>query len=117
MPAAFGDDPALLTGEHVFPWLFEDFGALAPLREAAELLAAHEWPRLYDPDRLAANEVPAAAAIYAEDPYVERAFSEETAAHIRGLRPWLTNEYEHNGLRADGERILGRLIDLARGRA
>ena len=44
-------------------------------------------------------------------------FSEETAAHIRGLRPWLTNEYEHNGLRADGERVLGRLIDLARGRA
>ena len=49
--------------------------------------------------------------------YVERAFSEETAAQIRGLRTWITNEYEHNGLRADGERILGRLIDLARGRA
>ena len=55
--------------------------------------------------------------IYADDMYVERAFSEETAAQIRGLRPWVTNEYEHNGLRADGERILGRLIDLARGRA
>ena len=27
------------------------------------------------------------------------------------------NEYEHNGLRADGERVLGRLIDLVRGRA
>ena len=39
------------------------------------------------------------------------------AAHIRGLRPWLTNEHEHNGLRADGARILGHLIDLARGRA
>ena len=48
---------------------------------------------------------------------VERAFSEETAARVKGLRPWLTDEYEHNGLRADGERILGRLIDLARGRA
>ena len=33
-----------------------------------------------------------------------------------GLRPWVTNEYEHNGLRADGERVLGRLIALARGR-
>ena len=97
--------------------MFEDYGALAPLREAADLLAAHEWPRLYDPDRLAANEVPVAAAIYAEDMYVERAFSEETAAAIRGLRPWLTNEHEHNGLRADGARILGHLIDLARGRA
>ena len=49
--------------------------------------------------------------------YVERAFSEETAALIGGLRPWITNEYDHDGLRVDGERILGRLIDLARGRA
>jgi pimeloyl-ACP methyl ester carboxylesterase len=110
-------EPDALTGEHVFPWMFEDFGALAPLRDAAHALAEREWPRLYDPDRLAANEVPAAAAIYARDMYVDRALSEETAARIRGLRPWLTSEYEHNGLRADGGRILGRLIDLARGRA
>ena len=117
MPEAFRADATLLTGEHVFPWLFEDYGALAPLREAAEILAAHEWPRLYDPDRLAENAVPAAAAIYTEDPYVERVFSEETAGAIRGLRPWVTSEYDHNGLRVDGDRILGRLIDLARGRA
>jgi len=38
-------------------------------------------------------------------------------AAIRGLRPWITNEFVHNGLRADGERVLGRLIDMARGRA
>jgi hypothetical protein len=57
-----------------------------------------------------------AAAIYADDPYVERAFSEETAGLVRGMRAWVTNEYDHNGLRADGGRILGRLIDLARGR-
>ena len=49
--------------------------------------------------------------------YVEREFSELTAREIRGLRSWVTNEYEHNGLRVDGERILGRLLDLARGRA
>jgi pimeloyl-ACP methyl ester carboxylesterase len=117
LPAAYQDEPELFVGEHVYPWMFEEYGALAPLREAADLLAAREWPGLYDPDRLAANEVPVAAAIYAEDMYVERAFSEETASLIRGLRPWLTNEYEHNALRADGERVLGRLIDLARGRA
>jgi pimeloyl-ACP methyl ester carboxylesterase len=117
LPAAYADDPALMTGEHVYPWMFEQMGALAPLREAAELLAAHEWPRLYDAGVLATNDVPVAAAVYAEDMYVERAFSEETAAAVRGLRPWVTNEYEHNGLRADGGRILGRLIDLVRGRA
>jgi pimeloyl-ACP methyl ester carboxylesterase len=107
----------LFTGEHVYPWMFEDYGALAPLRQAADALAERDWPRLYDPDRLAANEVPVAAAIYADDMYVPRELSEETAALVRGLRPWITNEYEHNGLRVDGERVLGRLIDLARGRA
>ncbi len=106
----------MLTGEHVYPWMFEEYGALAPLREAAHLLAEREWPRLYDPDTLAQNEVPTAALIYAEDMYVERSFSEETAARIHGLRFWLTNEYEHNGLRVDGHRILGRLLDLARGK-
>jgi len=116
LPADF-DAPDLFTGEHVYPWMFEDYGALRPLRDAADLLAEHEWPRLYDDDVLRGNEVPAAAAIYLEDMYVERAFSEETASQIRGLRTWATNEYQHNGLRVDGERILGRLLDLARGRA
>ncbi|WP_369637997.1 hypothetical protein [Nocardia sp. JMUB6875] len=48
--------------------------------------------------------------------YVERRFSEETARLIPTLRPWITNEYEHNGLRASGDHVLGRLIDLVRGR-
>jgi hypothetical protein len=105
------------TAEHVFPWMWEDYGALGSHGAAAQLLAEHPWPRLYDADRLRHNEVPVAATIYVNDLYVERAFAEETAATIRGLRPWITNELEHNGLRADGERVLGRLIDLVRGRA
>jgi pimeloyl-ACP methyl ester carboxylesterase len=117
LPAEYEDDPTLFTGEHVYPWMFEEVGGLLPLREAADFLAAHDWPRLYDAERLAANEVPVAAAVYAEDMYVERVLSEETAARIRGLRLWLTNEHEHNALRADGGRVLGHLIDLARGRA
>jgi pimeloyl-ACP methyl ester carboxylesterase len=117
LPSDYEREPELFFGEHVYPWMFEDYGALAPLRDAADILAEHEWPRLYDPERLRSNEVPVAAAIYAEDMYVERALSEQTAAQIRGLRAWLTNEYEHNGLRADGARVLGHLIDLARGRA
>jgi pimeloyl-ACP methyl ester carboxylesterase len=104
-----------LTAEHIFRWMFQA-PSLAPLREAAELLAARDWPRLYDPAALGRNEVPGVAAVYAEDPYVERAFSERTAAAIPGLRVWLTSEYDHDGLRRDGERVLGRLLDLARGR-
>jgi pimeloyl-ACP methyl ester carboxylesterase len=110
------EDETIFTGEMVYPWLFEDVELLRPLREAADLLAeAEDWPKLYDAARLRENEVPAAAAIYAEDMYVEREFSEQTAATIRGLKPWLTNAYEHNGLRVDGGRILGRLLALARG--
>jgi uncharacterized protein involved in copper resistance len=97
--------------------MFEEYGALAPLREAAGLLAEFEWPRLYDAGVLAHNEVPVAAAIYADDMYVEREFSEETAALIRGARAWVTTEFEHNGLRASGDRVLGHLLDLVRGRA
>jgi pimeloyl-ACP methyl ester carboxylesterase len=117
LPPEFDDDPGLFTGEHVYPWMFEDYSELAPLREAAQLLAGHEWPFLYDPEVLATNDVPCAAAIYTDDMYVERAFSEETAARIPGMRTWVTSEYDHNGLRADGARVLGHLVDLVRGRA
>jgi pimeloyl-ACP methyl ester carboxylesterase len=115
-PADYEHEVELFTGEHVYPWMFEDYRALRPLRAAAELLAEHPWPALYDVDALRTNEVPAAAAVYAEDMYVESRFSEETARSVRGMRYWLTNEYEHNALRADGARVLDHLIELARGR-
>jgi pimeloyl-ACP methyl ester carboxylesterase len=105
------------TAEHVFPWMWEDYAGLRPQREAADALAEHPWPALYDADRLRHNEVPVAATIYVNDLYVERDFAEETAATIRGIRTWQTDEFEHNGLRADGERVFGRLVDLLRGRA
>ena len=70
--------------------MFEDYGALAPLRDAGHLLAQREWPRLYDVDALRDNRVPVAAAIYADDMYVERTFSERTAAVIPGLRASIT---------------------------
>jgi pimeloyl-ACP methyl ester carboxylesterase len=116
-PAEFEEHPEWFTGEHILPWMFDDYGALTAARETAGELAAVDWPRLYDEDVLRANTVPVAAAIYTEDLYVERAFSEETAALVPGMRAWVTSEYDHNGLRVDGERILDRLLDLVRGRA
>ena len=107
----------LLGGEHVFPWMWDDYAGLHAHREAARLLAEHAWPRLYDPDRLARNEVPVAATVYVDDMYVDRSLAETTVQQVRGLRAWITNEYAHNGLRADGERIVGRLLDMVRGRA
>ncbi len=107
------DRPVLFTGEMVYPWLFEDFRELQPLREAAELLAAYaDWPPLYSREALAHNRVPAAAVIYYDDMYVDRDFAAATAAHIPHLAVWITNEYAHNGLRAAGDVILDRLLAL-----
>ena len=84
--------------------------------EAADLLAAHEWPTLYDADALRAADVPGAAAVYYDDAYVPREHSMATAALLPRLRTWVTSEYEHNGLRASGEGVLDHLLDLAAGR-
>jgi hypothetical protein len=105
------------TGEMIYPWMFDEYKSLVPLREVAELLAQRsDWSMLYDPARLASNKVPGAAAIYADDMFVPRVYSEPTASAIGGMKAWITNEFEHNGLRTDGERVFGRLVDLVRNR-
>ncbi|GAB2910238.1 alpha/beta fold hydrolase [Streptomyces heilongjiangensis] len=110
-----GDGPLLFTGESVHPWMFENDPALRPLRETAEDLARERgWEPLYDPDRLAVNEVPVAAAVYHDDMYVDTAHSLRTARAVRGLRTWVTDEFEHDGVRAGGPRVLDRLLALAR---
>jgi len=117
MPEQFAEDRTWFTGEHLFPWTFTDARELAPLAAAADLLAQREWPRLYDEEVLGSVDVPCAAAVYAEDAYVDRELSLETARLVPTMRTWVTNEYEHNGLRADGGRILDRLIQMVRGTA
>jgi pimeloyl-ACP methyl ester carboxylesterase len=110
-----GDAPLLFTGEMVFPWAFDLDPALQPLAEAAELLAQRDdWPPLYDSGQLGRTDIPVAAAIYFDDMYVPRELSLQTAAQIRGLRYWITNEFEHDGLRASEGRVLDRLIGMAR---
>jgi pimeloyl-ACP methyl ester carboxylesterase len=113
-----GTAPLLFTGEMIYPWMIDADPALRPLREAADLLAERDdWPPLYDPSRLAANEVPVAAAVYYDDMYVDREFSMRTASAIRGLRTWVTSEYEHDGLRVSSGAVLDRLIRMGRGLA
>lgn len=103
-----------LTGEMIYPWMFDEIRALRPFAAAASELAAMDgWPPLYDPVRLAANTVPVAALIYHDDMYVDAALSLETAERVGNVRVWVTNEFEHDGLRVAGDRIIPRLIDLA----
>jgi len=113
-----GDQPLLFTGEMIYPWMFDLDPVLRPLRAAADALAAREdWPPLYDAARLAASDVPAAAAVYFHDMYVPRELSLSTAAAVGGLQAWVTSEYEHDGLRVSNGAVLDRLIALTRGLA
>jgi pimeloyl-ACP methyl ester carboxylesterase len=102
--------PLLLTGEMIYPWMFEEVAALRPFRAAAEALAAwDDWPDLYDLDVLARNEVPVEAAVYHDDMFVDAGLSLETAAHVGSTDAWVTNEFEHDGLRTGD--VLARLHD------
>ena len=115
-PAVRGSTPLYFTGEMIYPWMIDADPVLRPLREAADILAERaDWPPLYDPARLAANDVPAAAAVYYNDMYVDRELSMPTARAIRGLRTWVTSEYEHDGLRVSDGAVLDRLIGMVRG--
>jgi pimeloyl-ACP methyl ester carboxylesterase len=107
------DDLPRAHAEMVLPELFDVVAELRPLRGAAELLARKDdWPALYDPAVLERNRVPIAAVAYADDLYVPLAFSQETAARVPNVRLWVTNELEHDGLRADGARVFARLQEL-----
>jgi len=110
-------DPLLFTGEMMYPWMFEQIAALKPFAAAADILAGtDDWPILYDRTRLAANEVPVLAAVYADDMYVDAGLSLRTAAEVGNVRTWVTNEHEHDGLGTAGASVLGHLMDMAAGR-
>ncbi|GAA1194262.1 alpha/beta fold hydrolase [Brevibacterium paucivorans] len=110
-----GQSPFALAGEHVTQDHFES-GPLEAWKDVAHVLADHEWPVMWDADKLvqARGKVPAAAAVYFDDAYVPCKHSLATA-ELAGVEPWVTNEYEHNGLRASGERVLDRLLAMTRG--
>jgi hypothetical protein len=48
--------------------------------------------------------------------YVDAQLQLDTARHVGSVRTWVTNEYEHDGLRKDGAHVLGRLMDMRAGR-
>lgn len=107
--------PFRFSGEHVFPWQVREDPALAPMAEAADILAAREdFPELHRPDVTADNTVPVSAWIYWDDMFVPASISLETAEAIRGLTYSLTNDYHHDGLRTDGPKLLERMHDQNR---
>jgi pimeloyl-ACP methyl ester carboxylesterase len=103
--------PLPFTGEMIYPWMFDEIASLRPFAAAAHALAGcADLSPLYDPQRLAANEVPVDAAVYFDDMYVDAGLSLETAAAVGNVRTWVTNEFEHDGLRTGD--VLDRLLPL-----
>ncbi|KAG0268797.1 hypothetical protein DFQ27_005732 [Actinomortierella ambigua] len=110
------DKMVYFTGEHMFDFMFDDYVALEPLKECAEILAkCSTWPKLYDLEQLQKNTVPVAACVYYDDMYVDRECSENTARNIKGMQLWITNEYMHSGIRDAGEAMLNKLISMVKG--
>ncbi len=106
-------EPYHLTGEHMMKSFFEDDPALRPFAGAMQILATRtDWPAVYLPEVLAACEVPVVAAVYHDDMFVPRDLSLATAELI-GARTWVTSEYQHDGLRASGAKVVTHLLELS----
>lgn len=113
---AEGDPPIFLSGEMVYSWMGEDYAGLRALKPAAELLARKaDWPELYRPSELGTGEARCAALMSYDDIYVERQYSEATAGMLRWCRTWVSNEFQHSGLRDQGARVFEKLLAMAKG--
>lgn len=93
--------------------MFESYDELADLKDVAGILASYEdWPELYDREQLGRNEVPAYAAIYVDDMYVDFSIAFDTARAIRNLKPFITNSMYHGALSDKTEEVLRQLFSL-----
>ena len=112
----------------VFPWMCEgDYAELSGfgMRALATSLASKDdWGDLYDTGAMRralsgnGGSTRAAAAVYYDDMYVDFEASVEMARRggpMEGCKVWVTNEYQHSGLRDDGATIFSKLLGMARG--
>lgn len=108
-----GAEPFYLTGEHIFPWQFDEDPALHGLKtQAQELAERTDFPSLYDISALSAAPAVVAAAVYVDDVFVPFSYSMNTAAMYRDARTLVTNQYQHDGLRVDGAKIVRELDNM-----
>mmetsp|Transcript_17631 Transcript_17631/g.20296 ORF Transcript_17631/g.20296 Transcript_17631/m.20296 type:complete len:593 (-) Transcript_17631:85-1863(-) len=119
--------PTLFFGEMIFPWMADgDYAELSGfgMKALAHAIAKKDdWGQLYDAEkmRLALGDgwkSKATAAIYFDDMYVS--FDACMKVTKRGgpmekCKVWITNEYQHSGLRDDGEQVFDKLLGMAKG--
>jgi pimeloyl-ACP methyl ester carboxylesterase len=105
--------PLPFTGEMAFPWMFEEVRLLRGFAPAVHALAERrQWSPILDAERLKANEVPVAAAVYFDDMFVDSGLQLDTLGRLGNAQAWVTNEYEHDGIGA--ERVFARLREMVR---
>ena len=56
--------------------------------------------------------MPVAAAVYFDDLYVDAGLQLETARAVGNLHTWVTDEWEHDGVRASGDGVVRHLLRL-----
>lgn len=107
------DRPIYLTGEMIYPSMFNDYAELRKVTDVANRIAEDkDWPALYNIEQLSKNTVPVYAASYDDDMYVDQGFAMETAKAIKGCKVYRTNVMLHNAVRAKMEEVVGALFKL-----
>jgi hypothetical protein len=119
------NQPTLFFGEMVFPWMTEDYEGISGigLQEVAYGLATKtDWTHLYNEERirqvLSDGTSCAAAAVYHGDMYVDFEASVKVTARgapLENCKVWITNDYQHSGLRDAGAMIFPKLHGMALG--
>ncbi|KAK0731600.1 Alpha/Beta hydrolase protein [Lasiosphaeris hirsuta] len=105
--------PLHFSGEMIYPFHFDTYPTLTELKPAAEILAAYDaWDSLYDEAQLARNEVPVYAASFIDDMFVDFELARETAALVKGIQVFETNNMYHNAVRARTDEVLGQLFRM-----
>jgi hypothetical protein len=117
--------PVLFFGEMVFPWMAEDYaecGGLGCTALANGLATKKDWGPLYDADHMRAvledGRSRSAAAVYYEDMYVDFDLSMKVASRggpLEKCKVYVTNEYQHSGIRDGGAAIFNKLHGMATG--
>ena len=112
--AVDGDAPLLFTGEMVYPWMFDADPALVAAAGSGGAARASGTggrrctTRPGSPPTRCPSRRPSTTTTCT----CRRRCRCAPPRRSRGLRAWVTNEWEHDGLRVSGGKVLGRLIAM-----
>jgi hypothetical protein len=121
-------NPTLFFGEMVFPFMAHgDFSELSNdgMRMLSEALAEKsDWLPLFDETNMRTalvhkKKTRAAAACYYDDMYVDFECAMKLVQRgcpLEGVKVWVSNEYQHSGLRDDGANIITKLAAMSKNR-